>query len=87
MKKYKYIFLLIGLSIVGCSDLEEEPIGLLAPEGFFQSTGDIQTAVNGAYGHMLHRNFMSREMSMSLMLRSDMVNLKQKCNQCRKSTV
>ncbi|MBC5836439.1 RagB/SusD family nutrient uptake outer membrane protein [Flavobacterium muglaense] len=75
MKKYKYIFLLIGLSIVGCSDLEEEPIGLLAPEGFFQSTGDIQTAVNGAYGHMLHRNFMSREMSMSLMLRSDMVNL------------
>jgi tetratricopeptide (TPR) repeat protein len=75
MKKYKYIFLLIGLSIVGCSDLEEEPIGLLAPEGFFQSTADIQTAVNGAYGHMLHRYFMSREMSMSLMLRSDMVNL------------
>ncbi len=77
MKKYKYLFLflLIGVSIIGCSDLEEEPIGLLAPDGFFQSTKDIQTAVNGAYGHMLHRNFMSREMSMSLMLASDMVDL------------
>lgn len=75
MKKFKYIFLLITLSIVGCSDLQEEPVGLLAPDGFFQSTTDIQTAVNGAYGHMLHRFFMSREMSMSLMLRSDMVDL------------
>ena len=75
MKKFKYLFLLLGLSIMGCSDLEETPVGLLAPEGFFTSTTDIQTAVNGAYGHMLHRNFMSREMSMSLMLASDMVDL------------
>lgn len=77
MKKYKYLslFFFIGLSITGCSDLEEEPVGLLAPEGFFQSTTDIQTAVNGAYGHMLHRYFMSREMSMALMLRGDMVDL------------
>ena len=75
MKRYKYLFLLIGLLTLGCSDLEEKPVGILAPEGFFQSTTDIQTAVNGAYGHMLHRYFMSREMSMSLMLRSDMVDL------------
>lgn len=75
MKKYKYLVLLIGLSIMGCSDLEEQPVGLLAPDSFFRSTTDIQTAVNGAYGHMLYRYFMSREMSMSLMLRSDMVDL------------
>ncbi|SOE21569.1 Starch-binding associating with outer membrane [Spirosomataceae bacterium TFI 002] len=75
MKKYKFLFLLAGLSIMGCSDLEENPVGLLAPESFFTSVGDIQTAVNGAYGHMGHRFFMSREMSMSLMLRSDMVDL------------
>lgn len=77
MKKYKYIFLsfLIGLSIMGCSDLKENPVGLLAPDGFFKSTTDIQTAVNGAYGNMIHRYFMSRTMSMSLMLRSDMVDL------------
>lgn len=77
MKKYKVLFLSLftGLTIMGCSDLEESPVGLLAPESFFVSVGDIQTAVNGAYGHMQHRFFMSREMSMSLMLRSDMVDL------------
>ena len=36
MKAYKFLLLLIGLSITGCSDLEEEPVGLLAPEGFFK---------------------------------------------------
>ncbi|GHB84861.1 RagB/SusD family nutrient uptake outer membrane protein [Persicitalea jodogahamensis] len=77
MKKFKILFvaLLAGVSIAGCSDLEENPVGLLAPESFFTSLDDIQTAVNGAYGHMEHRFFMSREMSMSLMLRSDMVDL------------
>ena len=73
MKKYKYLFLLIGLSILGCSDLEEEPIGLLAPDGFFKSTNDIQTAANGAFGHMTHEDFWGRKMSLTLMLRGDMV--------------
>lgn len=75
MKNYKFLFLLLGLSTMGCSDLQEDPVGLLAPESFFTTVGDIQTAVNGAYGHMGHRFFMSREMSMSLMLRSDMVDI------------
>lgn len=75
MKKIKYILLLtLGLSIASCSDLAEEPVGLLAPEGFFTTVDDIQSAVNGAYGHMLHRNFMSRSLSMAIMLRSDMVD-------------
>ena len=73
MKTYKYLFLLIGLSIIGCSDLEEEPIGLLSPEGFFNSVADIQTAVNGTYGHMTHEDFWGRKMSLTIMLRSDMV--------------
>jgi hypothetical protein len=73
MKTYKYLFLLIGLSIIGCSNLEEEPIGLLAPEGFFKSTKDIQTAVNGAYGHLTHENWWGRKGSLPIMLRSDMV--------------
>jgi tetratricopeptide (TPR) repeat protein len=73
MKTYKYLFLLIGLSILGCSDLEEEPIGLLAPDGFFKSVNDIQTATNAAYGHMTTEDFWGRKMSLPLMLRSDMV--------------
>ena len=75
MKKYNLLFLLILFSIVGCSDLEEEPIGLLAPDGFFTTTGDIQTAANAAFGHMVHEDFWGRKMSLTLMLRGDMVDI------------
>ncbi|WP_405606563.1 RagB/SusD family nutrient uptake outer membrane protein [Polaribacter sp. Asnod1-A03] len=73
---YKYLFLLLlSLSIVGCSDLEEEPVGLLAPDGFFQSTSDIQTAVDGSLTHAINEKFWGRKLSIALMLRSDMVSL------------
>ncbi|QDO93634.1 RagB/SusD family nutrient uptake outer membrane protein [Formosa sediminum] len=76
MKIYKYLFLfLVSISIVGCSDLEEEPVGLLSPEGFFQTTSDIQTAVNGALTHAINEQFWGRKLSIALMLRSDMVSL------------
>lgn len=76
MKTYKYLFLLlVGFAIVGCSDLEEKPVGLLAPDGFFQSTNDIQTAVDGSFTHAINEKFWGRKLSIALMLRSDMVNL------------
>ncbi|GIZ07774.1 RagB/SusD family nutrient uptake outer membrane protein [Flavobacterium sp. UMI-01] len=75
MKKFKYLSLLIVLSIMGCSELEEKPVGLLTPATYFTSLDKVQLAINGAYGHMTHRYFMSRELSMSLMLASDMVDL------------
>lgn len=75
MKNLKYILLLIGFSFVGCSDLVEQPVGLLAPDGFFQSTDDIQTAVDGAFTHAINEKFWGRKLSIALMLRSDMVNL------------
>jgi len=73
--KYKYVFLLIGLSIIGCSDLEEEPVGLLAPDGFFTSTQDIQTAINASLTHAINEEIWGRKLSIALLLRSDMVNL------------
>ena len=75
MINYKYIILAMILSVIGCSDLEEEPVGLLAPDGFFQSTSDIQTAANGAFGHMVHEDFWGRKMSLTLLLRGDMVDI------------
>ncbi|GGZ87817.1 RagB/SusD family nutrient uptake outer membrane protein [Algibacter mikhailovii] len=75
MKTFKFIFLLIGVSLMGCSDLEEKPIGILAPDGFFQTTKDIQTAVEGAKTHAINEKFWGRKLSIALMLRSDMVNL------------
>ncbi|WP_020570482.1 RagB/SusD family nutrient uptake outer membrane protein [Neolewinella persica] len=75
MKYLKYLFLALGMSIVGCSDLIEEPVGLLAPDGFFKTTTDIQTAVDGAYTHAINEKFWGRKLSIALMLRSDMVDL------------
>ncbi|MEP3998873.1 MAG: RagB/SusD family nutrient uptake outer membrane protein, partial [Ekhidna sp.] len=75
MKAYNYLFLLIGLTIVGCSDLEEDPITELSPDSYFSalSLTEVKGFVAGSYAHMVHRNFMSREMTQALMFRSDMM--------------
>ncbi|MEM9142817.1 MAG: RagB/SusD family nutrient uptake outer membrane protein [Bacteroidota bacterium] len=75
MKSIKYLTLFLALSLVGCSDLEEVPVGVLSPDGFFQSPEDVQTAINGAIGHMAHENYWGRKLSLSIMLRSDMVSI------------
>ncbi|MDV7186440.1 RagB/SusD family nutrient uptake outer membrane protein [Lutibacter sp. TH_r2] len=75
MKTYKYLFLLIGLSIIGCSDLEEQPVGILSPDGFFSTVDDIQIAVDGSLTHAINEEIWGRKLSIALMLRSDMVNL------------
>lgn len=75
MKIYKLLLLLVGLSIMGCSDLEEEPVGILSAEGFFETTTNIQTAVDGSLTHAINEKFWGRKLSIALMLRSDMVSL------------
>ena len=57
MNKLKFLLLTLGVVLFSCSDLEEQPVGLLAPDGFFQTTADIQTAANAAIGHMIHEDF------------------------------
>lgn len=80
MKKTKYIYTLmlglsLGFSIVGCSDLKEEPVGLLSPDGFYQTTDDIQLGVNASLTHAINEEIWGRKLSIALMLRSDMVDL------------
>lgn len=75
MTKFRYIIYALTLVIFACSDLEEEPVGLLAPEGFFKSPQDVQTVINGAYGNMATEAFWGRKLSLPLMLRSDMVTI------------
>ncbi|WP_136480727.1 RagB/SusD family nutrient uptake outer membrane protein [Cognatitamlana onchidii] len=76
MKNIKILlFLLTGLSIFGCSDLDEDPKGVLSPDGFFQSVQDVQTTINGTYGNMGEERFWGRKFSLPLMLRSDMVGI------------
>lgn len=75
MRNLKYIGLFLALAIVGCSDLEEEPIGNLSPDGFFKSPEDVQTVINGAIGNMATEGYWGRKMSLPIMLRSDMVTI------------
>lgn len=75
MKNLKYISLMLVLFSLACSDLEENPVGLLSPDGFYKSPADVQTAVNGAYGHLQHEDWWGRKMTVTIMLRSDMVDI------------
>ena len=86
MKTYKILMLLlIGISITGCSDLEENPITQLSPDSYFGdlSLEQVEGFVAGSYAHMHHRNFMSREMTQALMFRSDMMAIGRTGQQAR----
>jgi len=73
---YKYFFtLILGLSIVGCSDLEEDAISQLEPDERLVSLETVETTIAGAYGHLSARAFMSRGLGLTVMLRSDMVDI------------
>ncbi len=49
MKKLAYIFGVLVLILSSCADLEEKPIGVLTPESYFKSEGDLEAAVLGLY--------------------------------------
>ena len=70
-----YIIILILVFPAACVDLQEEPIGILAPEGYFESEKDIMTAINGCYGSMASTNYYGSNYVFSLQLGSDMVDV------------
>ena len=76
MKTFKYLFaLVLSFSIVGCSDLEENAISQLEPHERFVDLATVETTVAGAYGNLSARAFLSRSLGLTLMLRSDMVDI------------
>ena len=58
-----------------CTDLAEEPISTLSPDGFFKTPKDVETVIFGAYGRMTNNFFWGRKLTTTLMLRSDMVDI------------
>lgn len=68
---------LIGLLVTffSCTDLAEEPVGLLAPETFFDTESDVRTVVMGAYADIASETFYGRKLVLSLQLRSDMCDI------------
>ncbi|MHA7943642.1 RagB/SusD family nutrient uptake outer membrane protein [Formosa sp. 3Alg 14/1] len=75
MKKYKITLFLALLALVGCSDLEENPVGILAPESFFKTTADLQAAVNGSFAGMTTEGYWGRKLTLTLLLRGDLADI------------
>ncbi len=76
MKKYIYLItLMLGLSFTGCSDLEEDARSQLEPNERPRNLESVETTIAGAYGHLSARAFMSRGLGLTVMLRSDMVDI------------
>jgi len=76
MKNYKFLFtLILGLSMVGCSNLEEDAKSQLEPDERTVNLETVETTIAGAYGHLDARAFMSRGLGLTVMLRSDMVDI------------
>lgn len=71
----KIFVVLLAVAIGGCTDLEEKPVGRLAPETFFKSADDVETAIFGAYGWIASERLWGRQFVSAIMLRSDMVDI------------
>jgi hypothetical protein len=61
--------------MLSCTDLEEQPVGLLAPEGFFASPKDVQAAIFSGYGRLSSENLYGRQYNLGLMYRGDMLDI------------
>lgn len=78
MKTNINIIVAIGALLVlfgACTDLDEEPVGLLAPESFFKSAQDAEAAVLSGYGLMAREQFYGRRLTMTLQLLDDMATI------------
>ena len=79
MKRITYIVSLVMVLILpagfqGCIDLDEDPRGLMAPEGFFKTPSDVEAAIYGAYAEWITVQ-IEKDFFLGLMLRGDMVDI------------
>lgn len=75
-KIFKYILCATtAFYFIGCSELEENPIGTLSPEAFFNTERDSETAMFGAYAALTVNNVYGRNYQMMVSLPSDMTDI------------
>lgn len=75
MKFSKYIALSFCLALCQCTDLEEEPVGIFAPEAVYNNPDDVETVLFSAYGLLSTERVFGRKYTVGLLLRSDMAQL------------
>lgn len=66
---------LAGIMLSGCLDLDEKPVGTLAPESFFTSVTDAEAAVNGSYTYLASESVYGRRLINCLQLLGDMCDI------------
>ncbi|WP_034042989.1 RagB/SusD family nutrient uptake outer membrane protein [Wocania ichthyoenteri] len=71
----KNLYIILILVFTACSDLTEDPVSVLAPEGFFTGPDDVEAALFGVYGRMTSDAAWGGELTQSLILMSDMVSV------------
>ncbi|MGB3467003.1 MAG: RagB/SusD family nutrient uptake outer membrane protein, partial [Cyclobacteriaceae bacterium] len=71
----KLVFFTLTFFIFSCESLEENPVDIISPNGQFSTTNDVQAAINGGYSAISSEEFWGRKLTLSLMLRSDMVDI------------
>ncbi|MBO2543179.1 RagB/SusD family nutrient uptake outer membrane protein [Salegentibacter sp. BDJ18] len=69
------IFFFMVCFFQSCTNLEEEPVGLLAPESFFNTSSDAEAAVMGGYSMLARNLFYGRRLTMTLQLLGDQVDI------------
>lgn len=77
MKKILNIaFVALVAQLIGaCTDLTEDPVGLLSPTGFYKTKKNVESGIFGAYGSLASEPLFGRQFISALMLRSDMVDI------------
>lgn len=66
------VFILFTVMLYGgCTNLDENPIGLLAPESFFKTEADVEMAVLGAYKYFTTEALWGRRYTTALALLDD----------------
>lgn len=63
------------LSMGACTDLDEEPVGILAPESFFKTQADAEAAVMGSYSWIASEYLYGRRLLITLQLLGDMCDI------------
>jgi tetratricopeptide (TPR) repeat protein len=72
---YKALIVAVTIFMGACTDLEENPIGLLAPESYFQTEDDVEAAVMGAYSYLASEPIYGRQYTTAVCLLDDVCDI------------
>lgn len=61
----------IFTTIASCTKLEENPIGVLAPESYFKTEVEVEAAVMGVYSRLARETIYGRKLPITIMLLGD----------------